>query len=38
VAAATAASGERPVDLVVQLRDGRTWLGPFALAPAPKLF
>ncbi len=37
-AAATAASGERPVDLVVQFRDGRTWLGPFALAPAPKLF
>lgn len=37
-AAATAASGERPVDLVVQFRDGRTWLGPFALAPAPRLF
>lgn len=37
-AAATAASGERPVDLVIQFRDGRTWLGPFALAPAPKLF
>lgn len=37
-AAATAAEGERPVDLVVQFRDGRTWLGPFALAPAPKLF
>ena len=37
-AAATAATGERPVDLVVQFRDGRTWLGPFALAPAPKLF
>ncbi len=37
-AAATAASGERPVDLVIQFRNGRTWLGPFALAPAPKLF
>ncbi|MDP1913869.1 DUF2125 domain-containing protein [Brevundimonas sp.] len=37
-AAATAASGERGVDLVVQFRDGRTWLGPFALAPAPRLF
>lgn len=37
-AAATAASGERPVDLVIQFRDGRTWLGPFALAPAPRLF
>ncbi len=38
--AATAASvqGDRPVDLVIQFRDGRTWLGPFALAPAPKLF
>jgi thiamine monophosphate synthase len=37
-AAATATSGARPVDLVVQFRDGRTWLGPFALAPAPRLF
>ena len=37
-AAATAGSGGRPVDLVVQFRDGRTWLGPFALAPAPRLF
>ena len=37
-AAATATSGGRPVDLVVQFRDGRTWLGPFALAPAPRLF
>jgi hypothetical protein len=37
-AAATGATGERPVDLVVQFRDGRTWLGPFALAPAPRLF
>ena len=24
--------------MVVQFRDGRTWLGPFALAPAPRLF
>ncbi|MFN3669943.1 MAG: DUF2125 domain-containing protein [Brevundimonas sp.] len=37
-AAAAGAAGERPVDLVVEFRDGRTWLGPFALAPAPKLF
>lgn len=37
-AAATAASGDRGVDLVIQFRDGRAWLGPFALAPAPKLF
>ena len=37
-AVATAASGDRGVDLVIQFRDGRTWLGPFALAPAPKLF
>ena len=37
-AAATAASGDRGVDLVIQFRDGRTWLGPFALAPAPRLF
>lgn len=37
-AAATAVSGDRGVDLVIQFRDGRTWLGPFALAPAPKLF
>lgn len=37
-AAATAAGGDRGVDLVVQFRDGRTWLGPFALAPAPRLF
>ncbi|MGZ9098363.1 MAG: DUF2125 domain-containing protein [Brevundimonas sp.] len=37
-AAATAASGDRGVDLIVQFRDGRTWLGPFALAPAPRLF
>ena len=36
--AATAAAGERPVDLVIQFRDGRTWLGPFPLAPAPRLF
>lgn len=36
--AATTAAGERPVDLVIQFRDGRTWLGPFPLAPAPRLF
>ena len=37
-AAAVAAGGDRPVDLTVTLRDGRAWLGPFAIAPAPKLF
>ncbi|MDO9586950.1 MAG: DUF2125 domain-containing protein [Brevundimonas sp.] len=37
-AAAAGFDGDREVDLVVQFRDGRTWLGPFALAPAPKLF
>ena len=33
-----ATQGEKPVELTIQFRDGRTWLGPFALAPAPKLF
>ncbi|GAA0629455.1 DUF2125 domain-containing protein [Brevundimonas kwangchunensis] len=37
-AAATAIQGERDVDLTIRFRDGRTWLGPFALAPAPRLF
>jgi hypothetical protein len=37
-AAAAGASGDQGVDLVIRFRDGRTWLGPFALAPAPKLF
>lgn len=37
-AMAAGAEGEEGVDLVIQFRDGRTWLGPFALAPAPKLF
>lgn len=37
-AAATAAAGGRDVALTLVFRDGRTWLGPFALAPAPKLF
>ena len=37
-AAAASVQGDRPVDLVLLFRDGRTWLGPFALAPAPKLF
>ena len=35
-AAATAVTGD--VDLTIVFRDGRTWLGPFPLAPAPKLF
>lgn len=40
VAAATAVQGggDEDVDLVLVFRDGRTFLGPFALAPAPKLF
>ena len=33
-----ATQGEEPVELTIDFRDGRTWLGPFALAPAPKLF
>lgn len=37
-AAATAASGRDNIDLTLVFRDGRTFLGPFALAPAPKLF
>jgi len=43
-AAAVAGSGsgagatDQSVDLTLTFRDGRTWLGPFALAPAPKLF
>ena len=30
--------GDDSVDLTLVFRDGRTFLGPFALAPAPKLF
>lgn len=41
-AGATAASavtgGGGSSDIVLEFRDGRTWLGPFALTPAPKLF
>lgn len=37
-AAATAVSGDAPVDLTLTFRDGRTWLGLFPIAPAPKLF
>lgn len=37
-AAATAVRGDQDVDLSLVFRDGRTFLGPFALAPAPKLF
>ena len=37
-AAAASVQGDRPMDLVLLFSDGRTWLGPFALAPAPKLF
>ena len=38
-AAATAVTGgSGDVDLTLVFRNGRTYLGPFALAPAPKLF
>ena len=38
-AAGAAAVAERaPVSLTLEFRDGRTWLGPFTLAPAPRLF
>tara|TARA_R110002167_G_scaffold22612_3_gene80922 strand:- start:3381 stop:4439 length:1059 start_codon:yes stop_codon:yes gene_type:complete len=38
-ATATALSGDTSaVSLPLVFRDGRTWLGPFAIAPAPKLF
>lgn len=37
-AASAATGGQGDVDLTVVFRDGRTYLGPFALAPAPKLF
>ncbi|MBX3476782.1 MAG: DUF2125 domain-containing protein [Brevundimonas sp.] len=38
-AAATAATGgQGDMDLTLVFRDGRTFLGPFALAPAPRLF
>jgi len=36
--ASDAASGEKPVELIIRFENGRTWLGPFALTPAPKLF
>lgn len=38
-ATATALTGDTSaVSLPLVFRDGRTWLGPFAIAPAPKLF
>ena len=38
-AAGAAAIAERaPVSLRLEFREGRTWLGPFTLAPAPRLF
>lgn len=37
-AAAATTGGQGDVALTLVFRDGRTWLGPFALAPAPKLF
>ncbi len=37
-AAATAVRGDDDVALELTFREGRTFLGPFALAPAPKLF
>lgn len=38
-ATATALTGETSaINLPLVFRDGRTWVGPFALSPAPKLF
>lgn len=37
-ATAAAGAGRDDVNLTLVFRDGRTFLGPFALAPAPKLF
>lgn len=38
-AAATAVSGgQGNLDLILMFKDGKTYLGPFALAPSPKLF
>lgn len=37
-AAATAVRGDEDVSLQLTFRDGRTFLGPFAIVPAPKLF
>jgi hypothetical protein len=37
-AAAGAVQGGEDVDIDIVFRDGRTWRGPFALAPTPKLF
>jgi len=37
-AAAGATGAGDELDLTVVFRDGRTWLGPFSIAPAPKLF
>lgn len=37
-AAATAVRGDDDMALELTFREGRTFLGPFALAPAPKLF
>lgn len=36
--AAGQATGQDHTPLTLVFRDGRTWLGPFPLAPAPKLF
>ncbi|CAN5302694.1 hypothetical protein BH09PSE1_BH09PSE1_04030 [soil metagenome] len=37
-AASAVTGGQGNVDLTLLFRDGRTFLGPFALAPAPRLF
>lgn len=37
-AAATAVRGDQDMTLELTFRDGRTFLGPFAIVPAPKLF
>lgn len=37
-AASAVTGGGGRTDIVLEFRNGRTWLGPFALAPAPRLF
>jgi hypothetical protein len=37
-AGAPAGASQSDVKLSIQFRDGRAWLGPFPIAPAPKLF
>jgi hypothetical protein len=37
-AGAPAGTAEADVKLTIQFRDGRAWLGPFPIAPAPRVF